>query len=209
MSKKNSAMQKAGQVKKAKIIPAKGAKQDLTAEQKSELLTALEDRFARNMQRHKGIAWTDVHARLEADPSALWSLHEMERSEGEPDVIGRDAKTGEFLFFDCSEQTPKGRVSVCYDRAALNERKEFKPDDTAMDMAIAMKIDILTEEQYFELQKLGDFDTTTSSWLRTPDEIRDLGGALFGDRRYGRVFIYQNGASSYYRVRGFRGCLKV
>lgn len=209
MSEKKIAAKKTGRTASVKSTGSNSGKRDLTAQQKSELLTTLESRFVANLHRHKDVAWSDVRARLETSPSALWSLHEMERSEGEPDVVGRDEKTGGFVFFDCSPQTPKGRVSVCYDRAALNERKEYKPDNSAADMAAAMGIQMLTEEQYFELQKLGDFDTTTSSWLKTPDEIRDQGGALFGDRRYGRVFVYQNGASSYYRVRGFRGCLKI
>lgn len=161
------------------------------------------------MNRHQRIAWSSVQAKLEASSEKLWSLHEMERTGGEPDVVGHDGKTGEYLFVDCSPQTPKGRVSVCYDREGLESRKEHQPKDTAMDMAAAMGIELLTEEQYLELQKLGDFDTKTSSWIRTPPEIRKLGGALHCDRRYGRVFVGYNGAQSYYGARAFRGSLRV
>jgi hypothetical protein len=182
---------------------------DMKAQQREELLRALKARFEKNMNRHKGLEWAKVQAKLEANIEKLWSLHEMERTGGEPDVVGFDKKTGEYIFYDCSAETPKGRRSVCYDRAALESRKEFKPKDTAMDMAAAMGIEILTEEQYRELQKLGNFDTKTSSWLQTPSEIRKLGGAIFGDRRYDHVFVYHNGAGSYYGVRGFRGSLRV
>jgi len=185
------------------------ASKELKAKPREELLRALKARFEKNMSRHKGLNWAEVQARLEANAERLWSLNEMERTGGEPDVVGYDKKTGEYIFFDCSAETPKGRRSFCYDREALDSRKEFKPKDTAMDMAAAMGIEILTEEQYRELQKLGDFDTKTSSWLKTPAEIRRLGGSIFADRRYDHVFIYHNGASSYYAVRGFRGSLRV
>jgi len=181
----------------------------LSPEQREELLRALKARFEKNMNRHQGLEWAKVQAKLEANPSKLWSLHEMERSGGEPDVVGYDKKTGETIFYDCSAESPTGRRNVCYDREALESRKEFKPEDNAMDMAAAMGIDLLTEEQYRELQILGNFDTKTSSWLKTPSEIRKLGGAIFGDRRYEHVFVYHNGAPSYYGVRGFRGSLRV
>lgn len=161
------------------------------------------------MNRHKGLEWAQVEAKLEAHPEKLRSLREMEETGGEPDVVGQDKKTGEYLFFDCSAETPKGRVSVCYDREGLESRKEHKPKNNAIDMAKAMGIELLTEEQYRELQKLGEFDLKTSSWVSTPEEIRDLGGALFGDRRFGRVFVYHNGAQSYYGARAFRGSLRV
>jgi hypothetical protein len=169
----------------------------------------LQTRFEKNLSRHKGVAWADVKARLEANPEKLWSLSEMEKTGGEPDVVGEDKKTGAYLFFDCSPQSPEGRTSVCYDREALDSRKEHKPKNNAMDMAAAMGIELLTEEQYRELQKLGEFDTKSSSWVQAPADIRKLGGALFGDRRYGHVFIYHNGAQSYYSGRGFRGVLGV
>ena len=184
-------------------------KKELSPKQREELLGALKDRFEKNLKLHKGLDWAKVQAKLEAHPEKLWSLLEMERTGGEPDVVGRDAKTGEYVFFDCSAESPKGRVSVCYDREGLESRKEHKPKTTAMDMAATMSIELLTEEQYFELQKLGEFDTKTSSWVATPADIRKLGGALYGDRRYGRVFVGHNGAQSYYAVRGFRGALKV
>jgi hypothetical protein len=161
------------------------------------------------MNRHKGLAWAKVQARLEAHPEKLWSLHEMERTGGEPDVVGYDKKTGEYIFYDCSAESPQGRRSLCYDREALESRKEYKPKDTAMDLAAAMGSELFTEEQYRELQKLGSFDTKTSSWLKTPAEIQKLGGAIFGDRRYDHVFVYHNGAESYYGSRGFRSSLKV
>ncbi len=178
-------------------------------DQRDALLGTLKARFEKNMGRHKGLEWAQVQARLEANPEKLWSLSEMERTGGEPDVVGLDEKTGEYIFYDCSAETPEGRRNVCYDRAALDSRKSFKPGDSALDMAAAMGIELLSEMQYFALQELGKFDLKTSSWLSTPAEVRKLDGALFGDRRYGRVFIYHNGASSYYGVRGFRGSLKV
>lgn len=181
----------------------------LSPEQRDELLRILQDRFEANVNRHRGVAWAKVRAKLDANADKLWSLNEMERTGGEPDVIGHDKKTGEFIFVDCSPETPKGRTSVCYDREGLNSRKEHKPKDTAIDMATAMGVELLTEEQYRELQKLGDFDTKTSSWVKTPDDIRKLGGALFCDRRFGHVFVYHNGAQSYYGVRAFRGVLRV
>jgi hypothetical protein len=182
---------------------------ELSREQVEELLRVLKARFEANMQRHPGMEWTRVQARLEANPEKLWSLNEMERTGGVPDVVGQDNKTGETIFFDCSSESPKGRGNLCYDREALESRKEFKPANSAMDLAAEMGIELLTEEQYRDLQKLGKFDTKTSSWLKTPDEVRKLGGALFGDLRYGRVFVYHNGASSYYGVRGFRGWIRV
>jgi len=182
-------------------------KKELSPRQREELLTALKDRFDKNLNRHKGLVWAKVQAKLEANPEKLWSLNEMERTGGEPDVVG--IKSGEFIFFDCSAQSPKGRVSFCYDRAALDSRKEFKPKNSVVDMAAAMGVELLTEEEYFALQKLGEFDTKSSSWLQTPAEIRKLGGAIYGDRRYGRVFIGHNGAESYYAGRGFRSSLKV
>lgn len=182
---------------------------ELSPEQREELLRALEARFNKNIHRHKGLKWTEVQAKLLSNTDKLWSLNEMERTGGEPDVVGQDIKTGEYNFYDCSAESPAGRRNVCYDRAALESRKEFKPKDSAMDMATAMGIEILTEEQYQELQKRGNFDTKTSSWLQTPPEIRKLGGAIFGDRRYNHVFVYHNGAESYYAARGFRGMLRV
>jgi hypothetical protein len=184
-------------------------KMELSSEQREELLRALKARFEKSMNRHKGLEWAKVQAKLEANTGKLWSLNEMERTGGEPDVVGHDIKTGEFIFYDCSAESPKDRRNVCYDREALESRKEFKPKDSAMNMAAAMGIEILTEEQYRELQKLGNFDMKTSSWLITPAEIRKLGGAIFGDRRYDHVFVYHNGAESYYGVRGFRGSLRV
>ena len=178
-------------------------------EQARELLKTLQARFEKNGQRHPGLLWAKVQARLAGNAAKLWSLSVMEQTGGEPDVVGHDDTTGEYLFFDCSKETPKGRRSLCYDQEALLSRKEHPPEDNALDFAAAMGIELLTEAQYLELQKLGDFDNTTSSWLQTPAEIRDLGGALFGDRRYGRVFVYQNSAPCYYRVRGFRGSLWV
>ena len=184
-------------------------KKELSPKQRDELLAALQARFDANQGRHLGLAWAKVQARLEARPDKLWSLAEMERTGGEPDVVAHDKKSGEIVFFDCSEQSPAGRTSLCYDRAALNARKEHKPKSSVMDLAAEMGVEVLTEAQYFELQKLGEFDTKRSSWLLTPPEIRQLGGALFGDRRFGRVFIYHNGAESYYSVRAFRGSLRV
>jgi len=184
-------------------------KKALSPEQREELLRALKARFEKNTGRHKGLEWAAVKARLEANAKKLWSLHEMERTGGEPDVVGQDKKTGETIFFDCSAESPKGRTSVCYDREGLDSRKEHKPKDTAMDMAAAMGVELLTEEEYQDLQKLGNFDTKTSSWVKTPAAIRKLGGALHGDRRYGRVFVGYNGAQSYYGARAFRGSLRV
>jgi len=182
---------------------------DLSPEQREELLGALKARFEKNMNRHKGLEWAKVQAKLEANAEKLWSLSEMERTGGEPDVVGHDKKTGEYILYDCSAESPKGRRSVCYDREALESRKENKPEDSAIDMAAAMGIELLTEEQYRELQKLGNFDTKTSSWVKTPSDIRKLGGALFCDRRYDTVFVYHNGAESYYAARAFRGSLRV
>lgn len=181
----------------------------LSAEQREELLLALEVRFEKNMTRHKGLEWQKVLAKLGASPQKLWSLHEMESTGGEPDVVGYDKKTDEYIFYDCSSETPKGRRSFCYDQEALESRKEHKPQNSAMGMAAAMGIELLTEEQYRDLQKLGPFDTKTSSWLKTPPEIRKHGGAIFGDYRYGQVFVYHNGAESYYAARAFRGSLRV
>jgi hypothetical protein len=187
----------------------RGPKKELSPKQREDLLKTLKARFENNMNRHKGFAWAKVQAKLEAHLGKLWSLNEMERTDGEPDVVGYDKKAGEYVFYDCSEESPKGRRNVCYDREALDSRKEFKPKDSAMGMADAMGIEILTEEQYRDLQKLGKFDDKTSSWLKTPSEIRKLGGAVFADRRYDHVFVYHNGASSYYGSRGFRGLLRV
>jgi Protein of unknown function (DUF4256) len=181
----------------------------LGSEQREELLRTLKTRFEKNMNRHKGLEWAKVQERLEAKPEKLWSLHEMERTGGEPDVVGFDKKTGEYVFYDCSAESPKDRRSVCYDREALDARKEHKPKDSALDMAAAFGIELLTEEEYRELQKLGKFDLKTSSWVKTPSDIRKLGGALFCDRRYEHVFLYHNGADSYYAARGFRGSLRV
>jgi uncharacterized protein DUF4256 len=190
-------------------MKAPQTKKALSAGQREELLRTLKARFEKNMNRHKRLEWTKVQARLEANTEKLWSLNEMEKTGGEPDVVGHDKKTGEYIFFDCSPQSPGGRTSLCYDREALDSRKEHKPKNNAMDMAAAMGIELLTEEQYRELQKLGNFDTKTSSWLKTPPVIRKLGGAIFGDRRFDHVFVYHNGAESYYAGRGFRGSLKV
>jgi hypothetical protein len=184
-------------------------RKQLSSEQREELLRTLKARFEKNMNRHKGLEWTKVHARLEANPEKLWSLNEMERTGGEPDVVGHDGNTGEYIFFDCSAESPTGRRSICYDREALEARKEHKPKNNAVDMAAAMGTEILTEAQYRDLQTVGNFDTKTSSWVKTPPEIRKLGGAIFCDRRYDHVFVYHNGAESYYAARGFRGSLKV
>ena len=181
----------------------------LSKKQHKELLKTLQARFEKNTDRHQGLEWAQVHAKLEVNAEKLWSLSEMERTGGEPDVVGYEKKTREYIFYDCSEQSPKGRRSLCYDREALDSRKEHKPKANALDMAAAMGIEILTEEQYRELQKLGKFDTATSSWVKTPSAIRKLGGALFCDRRYDTVFVYHNGAESYYAARGFRGSLRV
>ncbi|MEX2213400.1 MAG: DUF4256 domain-containing protein [Phycisphaeraceae bacterium] len=181
----------------------------LSAEQRKAILATLKARFEKNMDRHMGLDWAKVQARLEADPDKLWSLSEMERTGGEPDVVGYEKKTGEYIYFDCSEESPKGRRSVCYDREGLESRKEHKPANTAIDMAAEMGIELLTEEEYRELQKVMKFDVKTSSWVKTPATIRKLGGALFCDRRYGQVFVYHNGAQSYYGSRAFRGSLRV
>ncbi len=183
-------------------------KKELPSEQRDELFKILKARFEKNRNRHEGIEWVDVQSKLEAKPEKLWSLNEMERTGGEPDVV-QDETIGEFIFMDCSAESPKGRRSICYDREALESRKEFKPADSAMDMAEAMGIELLTEEQYREFQKLGNFDAKTSSWVKTPPDIRKLGGALFCDRRYETVFVYHNGAESYYAARAFRGSLRV
>jgi hypothetical protein len=187
----------------------KSAKRDLSAKQREELLDALKGRFEKNMKRHAGLIWAHVHARLEAHPEKLWSLQQMESTGGEPDVVGHDKKTGEVVFYDCSAESPAGRRSLCYDPASWEARKEARPADSAVGMAEAMGIALLTEEQYRELQTLGHFDAKTSSWLDTPPEVRKLGGAIFGDWRYNRVFVYHNGASSYYASRAFRGSLRV
>ncbi len=186
-------------------------KKELSPETREELLSTLKTRFEKNMNRHKGLEWAKIQAKLDQQVGGekLWSLNEMERTGGEPDVVGLDEQTGEYLFYDCSAESPKGRRNACYDREALESRKEFKPENNAVDMASAMGIDLLTEEQYRGLQKLGNFDTKTSSWVKTPAEIRKLGGALYCDRRYNTVFLYHNGAPSYYAVRGFRGSLRV
>lgn len=189
----------------------KGAKttKELSPDQRNDLLKVLKARFEKHMNRHKGLAWADVNARLEAKSEKLWSLHEMERTGGEPDVVGHDPKTGEYLFVDCAAETPKGRRSVCYDREGLESRKAFKPENSAIEMAAALGVELLSEAQYRELQQLGEFDMKTSSWVKTPPDIRKKGGALFGDRRFGHVFIYHNGAQSYYSARAFRGSLRV
>ena len=184
-------------------------KKKLLPEQIEELLSVLKARFEKNMNRHKGLEWAKVQAKLKANIEKLWSLDEMESTGGEPDVIGHDKKTGEYIFYDCSAESPKGRRSVCYDGEALEARKENKPKNNAIDMTVAMGIELLTEEQYRALQELGDFDTKTSSWVQTPAEIRELGGAIFADFRYGNVFIYHNGAESYYAARGFRGSIRI
>jgi len=181
----------------------------ITPAQREELLGTLKARFEKNMNRHKGLEWAKVETRLKANGERLWSLNEMERTGGEPDVVGYDRKTGEYSFYDCAAESPKGRRSICYDRAALDARKENKPANSAIDMATDMGIELLTEDQYRELQKLGEFDLKTSSWIQTPTDIRTLGGALYCDRRYNTVFLYHNGADSYYAARGFRGSLKV
>jgi hypothetical protein len=190
-------------MKDAKISKA------LSPQQREKLLGVLQARFEKNGPRHAGVPWAKVKARLETKTEKLWSLNEMENTGGEPDVVGQDSKTGEYIFIDCSPESPKGRTSVCYDREALDSRKEFKPKTSAMEMATAMGVELLTEEQYCELQQLGNFDTKSSSWVKAPSEMRKLGGALYGDRRFGRVFVYHNGAQSYYSGRGFRGSLRV
>ena len=190
-------------------MKAAKTKKQLSSAEREELLKVLKARFEKNMNRHKGLKWADFEARIEANKECLWSLSEMENTGGEPDVVGFDKKSGEFVFYDCAAESPKGRRSVCYDHQALEARKENKPKDSAMNMANAMGIELLTEEQYRELQKLGNFDLKTSSWVQTPAEIRKLGGALFCDRRYDQVFLYHNGADSYYAARAFRGSLRV
>jgi hypothetical protein len=192
-------------------VPVSGVEtnRELLPEQREELLRILKVRFEKNMNRHKGLGWANVQATLEANTERLWSLNEMERTGGEPDVIGHDRKTGEYVFYDCSAESPRGRRNVCYDREGQKARKSFKPENNAIDMAATMGIELLTEEQYRELQKLGTFDMKTSSWVKTPADIRKLGGALFADRRYGNVFVYHNSAPSYYNVRAFRGSLRV
>ena len=187
----------------------KSPKKKLSPEEREELLLALRERFEKNMKRHKGLEWAKVEAKLDGNAEKLWSLNEMETTGGEPDVVGQDKKTGEYIFYDCAAESPKGRRSVCYDHEALESRKEHKPGNSAIQMAAELGIEILTEEQYRDLQKLGDFDTKTSSWIKTPAEIRKLGGAVFCDRRYDTVFLYHNGAESYYAARGFRGALRV
>ena len=184
-------------------------KKELSPVQREELLGTLKDRFEKNMNRHKGVTWAEAQERLEADPDKLWSINEMERTGGEPDVVGHDKETGGFVFYDCSKESPEGRRNVCYDREALEARKAHKPANNVIDMAANMGIELLTEKEYRELQKLGNFDTKTSSWVKTPPAIRKLGGALFCDRRYDTVFVYHNSAESYYAVRGFRGSLRV
>src|SRR5271156_3126302 len=187
----------------------KSTKKELTRDQREQLLRTVKARFEKNMNRHQGLEWAKVQARLEANAEKLWSLSEMERTGGEPDVVDQDKKTGEYIFYDCAEESPKGRRSCCYDREALDSRKENKPKDNAVDAAAAMGIELLTEEQYRKLQTLEEFDTKTSSWVKTPSDVRTLGGALFCDRRFGTVFVYHNGAESYYAARGFRGSLRA
>jgi Protein of unknown function (DUF4256) len=192
-----------------KKAAAKGAKQELSPKEREALLGILKARFEKHPQRHKGLAWSQVQTKLEAHAEKLWALNEMERTGGEPDVVGHEKKTGEYIFYDCAAESPKGRRSVCYDPVALESRKEHKPKDSAVGMAAAMGIELLTEEEFRELQKLGEFDTKTSSWVKTPSKVRELGGALFCDRRFDTVFVYHNGAESYYAARGFRGSLRV
>ena len=185
------------------------SKKELSVKQREELLESLKARFKENMNRHKDLSWDKVQVKLEANSAKLWSLFEMERTGGEPDVVSRDSKTGEYIFYDCCAETPRGRRNVCYDREALESRKSFKPKDSAIDISVAMGIELLTEEQYRQLQKLGAYDTKTSSWLKTPIDIRELGGAIFADHRYNHVFVFHNGADSYYAARGFRGSLRI
>jgi Protein of unknown function (DUF4256) len=190
-------------------MPGAAGRKKLSPEERSELFGTLKARFEKNMSRHKGLKWVDLQVRLEATPDKLWSLYEMGRTGGEPDVVGYESKTDEYTFYDCSPESPRGRTSLCYDREGLESRKEHKPKNSAIDMAVSMGVDILTEEQYRELQRLGEFDTKSSSWVKTPPDFRKLGGALFCDRRFGRVFVYHNGAQSYYSARGFRASLKI
>lgn len=192
-----------------RAVPRSETNKQLSPAETEHLLNTLKSRFEKNIQRHKSLSWAEVEAKLQSSPFNLWILSQMEATGGEPDVVYRDKKSGEFIFFDCSPESPRGRRSVCYDREAQVSRKTFPPEHNAIDLATAIGIELLTEEEYLQLQKLGDFDTTTSSWIKTPPEIRKPGGALFGDRRYGRVFIYQNSAHTYYRVRGFRGSLRI
>jgi hypothetical protein len=187
----------------------KNDKKTLSSEQSEELLKVLKARFEKNMNRHRGLEWTKIQAKLQAHSGKLWSLNEMERTGGEPDVVAHDKKSGEYIFYDCSAESPAGRTSLCYDREGLESRKEHRPKNSAVDVATAMGIELLTEEQYRELQALGEFDVKSSSWVKAPEEMRKLGGGLFGDRRFGRVFLYHNGAQSYYAGRGFRGSLRV
>ena len=203
-------------MEKIKNKPEKGkgtltnrSKKELSPSQREELLKTLKTRFEKNMNRHRGLDWAGVQARLDENPEKLWSLNEMESTGGEPDVVDHDKKTGQYIFYDCSPESPQGRRSLCYDDGALQSRKENKPKDSAIEMAAGMGIELLSEEQYRELQKLGNFDTKTSSWVKTPTDIREMGGAVFCDRRYNTVFLYHNGAESYYAARGFRGLLKV
>ncbi|WP_406946063.1 DUF4256 domain-containing protein [Halobacillus sp. SY10] len=186
-----------------------GSKKELSLKGKEEILKALEERFEKNMNRHEGLDWSEIKKKLEETPEKLWSLNEMERTGGEPDVVGYDQEKGAYIFYDCSKESPKGRRSVCYDRAALESRKKYKPETSALDLATSMGIELLTEEEYRALQKVGEFDVKTSSWIHTPEDIRELGGALFCDRRFGHVFVYHNGAESYYKARGFRGSLSI
>jgi hypothetical protein len=210
---RTSGLDFAGQDNKLEFIADPGSKSmaniSLSKKQREDLLKTLKARFEQNMNRHKDVQWPNLQARLEATPEKLWSLNEMERTGGEPDVVSHDKETGEFIFYDCSAESPNGRRSLCYDRAALDARKENKPKGSALDRAAAISIELLSEEQYRELQRLGKFDTKTSSWIKTPSAIRKLGGALFCDRRYDTVFVYHNGAESYYAARGFRGCLRI
>ncbi|REJ11167.1 DUF4256 domain-containing protein [Halobacillus trueperi] len=186
-----------------------GSKKELSLKGKEEILKALEERFEKNMNRHEGLEWSEIKKKLEETPEKLWSLNEMERTGGEPDVVDYDQEKGAYIFYDCSKESPTGRRSVCYDRAALESRKKYKPETSALDLATSMGIELLTEEEYRALQKVGEFDVKTSSWIHTPEDIRELGGALFCDRRFGHVFVYHNGAESYYKARGFRGSLSV
>jgi hypothetical protein len=205
----HSLTEKFEEIATMKTAKAAQAKKDLSPKQREQLLRTLQSRFQTNMTRHKGLIWGEVEDKLEANPEKLWSLNEMEETGGEPDVVGYDKTKGEYIFYDCAAESPKGRRSLCYDREALDSRKENKPKDSAVGMATAMGVELLTEEQYRELQKLGEFDTKTSSWVKTPSGVRELGGALFCDRRYDTVFVYHNGAESYYAARGFRGWLRV
>jgi hypothetical protein len=209
LNQRNDGFQHDTALKKETSMKSVETKNELSPGQREELLRTLKARFEKNMNRHKDLQWAKVQTKLEANPEKLWSLNEMERTGGDPDAIGHDKETGEYLFYDCSAESPKGRTSVCYDREGLESRKEHKPKNNAIDMAAAMGIELLTEEQYLELQRFGDFDTKTSSWVKTPADVRKLGGALYCERRYGRVFVGHNGAQSYYSARAFRGSLRV